>query len=188
MNPLDILLCLLLAYSVIRAAMNGFLRELFTLAGLLLGFPLACAFYHQGAHALAGLITTPALAELAAFLSILIGATIGASLLGRLFRRGARTVGLGVFDRLAGALFGLLRGAVIGGALLVAITSFLPAAPWVQASVLAPYLLRAAHAVSFTMPSEMKVQLWNTLRHLNHSSPGWIKPGLSSHTVVKVQF
>ena len=188
MTPLDILLCLLLAYSALRAAINGFIRELFTLLGLLLGFPLACAFYHPGALALAGLITSPPLAALVAFLLIMASVAMTASLLGRVFRRGARTVGLGVMDRVGGALFGLLRGATIGAAFLVAITAFLPTAAWVQNSLLAPYLLRAAHAVSFLMPSDIEAKLWETLKHLKHSSPGWIKPGLSSHTVVRVQF
>ena len=103
-----------------------------------------------------------------------------------MFRRGARTVGLGFVDRLGGALFGLVRGTLFGTALLLAITAFLPAAPWVQTSQLAPYLLRAALAVSFTMPQqlrqELRDRLGDTPGHLKHSSPDWIKSSPSSHT------
>ncbi len=185
MNPLDWLLTALLVYSAIRAALNGFFREAFTLAGLLIGFPLACWYYHSLAHALAGLITAPTVALLAAFFLILTVVTVAASVLGRLFRRGARTVGLGFADRLGGAIFGLLRGAGMAVALLFAITAFLPAAPWVQTSQIAPYLLRAAHAVSFTMPTDLRLRLWEGLAHLNHSSPDWIKSGPLSHTGFK---
>ena len=187
-NPLDWLLLALLLYSTLRAALNGFFREAFTLAGLVLGFPLACWGYRDLAHTLAGLITTPTLAQLAAFALLLTAVTVLASLLGRLFRRGARTVGLGLPDRLGGALFGLLRGAVIATALLLAVTAFLPTAPWVQTSLLAPYLLRAAHAVSFAMPQDLSLRLQDALGHLrrsghlNHSAADWIKSGLSSHT------
>lgn len=196
MNPLDWLLTLLLLYSAVRAAMNGFFREAFALGGLLLGFPLACWYYRDGAHALHGLITNPALADFAAFLLILALVTITGSLLGRLFRHGARTVGLGFADRLGGALFGLARGAAIATAFLLALTAFLPAAPWVQTSRLAPYFLRGAHAVSFTMPPDLRQRLrkgvehlnrLNVLGHLKHSSAGWIKSGLSSHTETEVQ-
>ena len=182
MNPLDWFLAALLLYSGVRAAMNGFFREAFTLAGVLVGFPFACWYYHDVAHALAGLLTAPTVAQLGAFALILTGVTLVASLCGHLFRRGARTVGLGVVDRLGGALFGLLRGGAVGVALLLAITAFLPAAPWVKTSLLAPYLLRVAHAVSFTMPPDLRVRLWDGLEHLNHSSTDWIKSGPLSHT------
>ncbi len=182
MNPLDWLLLALLTYSCIRAAINGFFREAFTLAGLVLGFPLACWYYHPLALKLAGLINTPAIAQFAAFLLILTAITVMASLLGRILRRGARTVGLGFADRLGGALFGLIRGAVIATALLLAVTGFLPAAPWIQNSLISPYLLHAAHAVSFTMPADLQVRLRDSLQHLNHSSTDWIKSGPLSHT------
>ncbi len=182
MNPLDWLLASLLLYSAVRAAVNGLFREAFTLAGLLCGFPLASWYYRDAARALAGLITSPALAQLAGFALILTVITLAASLLGRLFRRGARTVGLGFADRLGGALFGVLRGAGIAIALLLAVTAFLPSAPWVQSSLLAPYLLRAAHAVSFTMPTDLRGRLLDAIGHLKHSSPHWIKSGLLPHT------
>ena len=194
LNPLDWLLVTLLAYSAFRAGMNGFFREAFSLAGFVLGFPLACWYYHDAGRALAGLITTPAFAQFAGFLLILAAATVLASLLGRVFRKGARTVGLGWADRLGGAVFGLLRGALVAGAFLLAITAFLPAAPWVRTSLLAPYLLRGAHAVSFTMPADLRLQFGEALGRLGiahhsgkgsdlkHSTSDWIKSGLSSHT------
>ena len=181
-NPLDWLLLALLLYSAVRAALNGFFREAFTLAGLVLGFPLACWYYHPLAIQLRNLITTPTFAQLVAFALVLTAITVLASLLGRVLRRGARTVGLGFADRFGGMLFGLFRGALIGTAILLAITAFLPTAPWVQSSVLSPYLLRAAHAVSFTMPPDLSLRLRESLQHLNHSSTDWIKSGLLSHT------
>ncbi len=182
LNPLDWLLLALLVYSAVRAAMNGFFREAFALAGLVLGFPLACWYYRPLAAQLRNLITTPAFAQLVAFALILTAVTVTASLLGRTLRRGARTVGFGFADRLGGALFGLLRGAGIATAILLAITAFLPTAPWVQTSQLAPYFLRAAHAVSFAMPADLSIRLRESLQHLNHSSTLWIKSGPLSHT------
>jgi membrane protein required for colicin V production len=59
--------------------------------------------------------------------------------------------------------------------LLLAMTAFLPSAPWIENSRLAPYFLRAAHAVSFVMPSDLKQRLLDGLGHLEHASPDWIK-------------
>ncbi len=187
LNPLDWLLTVLLLYSMVRAALNGFFRAAFNLAGLVCGLPLAFWGYRDLALDLRELLTSPALAQLAAFLLILSGVAVAASLLGRLFRHGARTVGLGVVDRLGGALFGLVRGLLIGSALLLAITAFLPAAPWVETSQLAPYFLRGAHALSFTMPPELRFRLRDGMGHLKHSSPDWIKGGLPSHTGISSQ-
>jgi membrane protein required for colicin V production len=178
MNALDWLLTILLAYSVIRAVVRGFFQEAFALGGLIFGFAFACWFYRGLAIELKGLITSPSIAELAAFLLILAATMILASVIGKLSRHTASAIGLGFLDRLLGALFGLFRGAILGVALLLAVTAFLPSAPWIENSHLAPYFLRAAHAVSFVMPSDLKQRLLDGLDHLRHTTPDWIRPGL----------
>jgi membrane protein required for colicin V production len=178
MNTLDWLLIILLAYSVIRAVVRGFFQEAFALGGLIFGFLLACWFYRSLAAELTGLITSISIAELAAFLLILAGTMILASLLGKILRHTASSIGLGFLDRLLGAGFGVIRGALLGVALLLAVTAFLPSAPWVENSHLAPYFLRAAHAVSFVMPPDLKQRLLDGLDHLKHTTPDWIKAGL----------
>lgn len=182
MNPLDWLLAILLTYSVVRAVIRGFLQEAFALGGLILGFLFACWFYRSLSIDLKGLINSSQIAQLAAFLLILAVTTIVASLIGKFLRRTASAVGLGFVDRLLGALFGLLRGAILGVALLLAVTAFLPTAPWIENSHLAPYFLRAAHAVSFVMPSDLKLRLLDGLSRMKHTTPDWIKHGISSHT------
>jgi membrane protein required for colicin V production len=178
MNALDWLLVILLAYSAVRAFLRGFFQETFALGGLISGFLFACWFYRPLAFDLMGLITSTQIAELAAFLLILAGTMIFASLLGRVLRHTASAIGLGFVDRLLGAAFGLVRGALLGVVLLLALTAFLPSAPWIENSHLAPYFLRAAHAVSFVMPSDLKSRLLDGLDHLKHTSPDWIKGSL----------
>jgi len=175
MNPLDWLLGALLLYSTLRAAIRGFFREAFALGGLILGFLLACWFYHPLGAQLTGLITSLQLAQAAAFVLILVGIMLLASLIGSLLRRTASVIGLGFFDRLFGAVFGLIRGCILGTALLMAITAFLPPAPWMTTSRLAPYFLRASHAVFFVMPTELKSQLHEGAARLKHTTPDWIK-------------
>jgi membrane protein required for colicin V production len=178
MNALDWLLVILLAYSAVRAFLRGFFQEAFALGGLILGFLFACWFYRPLALDLKGLITSTQIAELAAFLLILAGSMILASLVGRLLRHTASAIGLGFVDRVLGAAFGLVRGALLGVVLLLALTAFLPSAPWIENSHLAPYFLRAAHAVSFVMPSDLKSRLLEGLDHLKHTTPDWIKGSL----------
>lgn len=183
MNPLDWLLAALLVYSTIRAAMRGLVHELFALAGLLVGFVLACWYYRNVAEFLRGLVNSEPLADFCAFLLIASAAMIAATLVGTVIRRAATAVGLSPLDRLGGAAFGAARGLVFGVALLLAVTAFLPTAPWVEGSKFSPYLLRASHAVSFVMPRQLKRQLVEGLDRLKHTTPNWINYGSSSHTV-----
>jgi len=169
---------------VVRAALRGFFQEAFALGGLVLGFLLACWFYQDAAKRLAGLITSPQLAQLAGFLLILAGAMVVGTLLGKVLRRTASVVGLGFMDRLLGVVFGLVRGALLGVAILSCVVAFLPAGHWVQSSKFAPYFLRAAHAVSFVMPADLKHRLFEGLDRIKHTSHDWIKQGMLSHTVI----
>jgi membrane protein required for colicin V production len=174
MNPLDWLLALLLVYSTVRAAIRGLVRELFALGGLVVGFLLACWYYQTAGLYLRGLVNSPPLADFCAFLLIIAAVMVLATILGAIIRRTASAVGLSALDRLGGAAFGAVRGVVLGAALILAVTAFLPTAPWVQGSKFSPYLLRASHAVSFVMPRQLKLQLIEGVGRLKHKGPGWI--------------
>lgn len=182
LNPLDWCLLALLVYSAVRALLRGFVRECFALGGLIAGFLLACWYYQPLARALHGLLSSIAMAQFIAFLLIVVAVMAIATLLGAVIHRTATVIGLGLPNRAAGAIFGLLRGAVLGSAFLTALTAFLPASPWVQHSRLAPYLLKGTHAVSFLMPSELVVRLSEGRDRLKHTIPDWIKSPRPSHT------
>jgi membrane protein required for colicin V production len=166
MNPLDWSLAILLAYSIVRATMRGFFREAFALGGLIVGLILACWNFRNLAVQLRGLVNSAQRAELLAFILILVACVIIASLLGKLLSRTASAVGLGFLDRLGGAAFGLVRGTLLGLAILLAMTAFLPASPWLQTSFLAPYFLRANHAVSFVMPYDLQLRFSDGLNRI----------------------
>ena len=181
MNPLDWLLAILLIYSVVRAALQGFFREAFSLGGMVVGFLLACWYYHDLAIHLSGLISSEPLALLVAFLLILSLCMVVANLLGKALHRSAKAVGLGALNRLLGALFGLLRGFLLGTAILTSLTAFLPTSEWITNSQLAPYFLRAAHAVSFVMPSDLKTRLHDGVERIRHAAPSWIRSTPATH-------
>ncbi|HEY4358503.1 MAG TPA: CvpA family protein [Acidobacteriaceae bacterium] len=183
MNPLDWMLAILLTYSVVRAVMQGFFREAFALGGMVVGFLLACWYYRQLALHLAGLISSPPIAQFASFLILLAACMVVASLLGKALDKAARVAGLGFLNRLMGGLFGLIRGALLGTAVLTALTAFLPTSQWITNSQLAPYFLRAAHAVSFVMPADLKNRFHDGVEHLRHATPNWIpSPPAQQHT------
>jgi len=179
MNPLDWLLIALLAYSVIKAFLQGFFREAFALGGLVVGLLLASWGYESASLHLTGLIASPPIAQFVAFLTILAITMVVFSIAGKLLRKTASAIGLGLLDRLGGAVFGFVRGCLLGVALLMAFTAFLPTAPWIRNSKMAPYFLQGGHAVSFLVPEDLKQKLRDGAVALKHTTPDWIKPGHS---------
>ncbi|MDQ2924395.1 MAG: CvpA family protein [Acidobacteriota bacterium] len=179
MNLLDWLLIALLAYSVVRAFLQGFFREAFALVGLVLGLLLASWGYRDAAQRLAGLIASPQIAQFAAFLLILAVTMVIFSVAGRLLRKTASAIGLGMLDRAGGAVFGFIRGCLLGVAILMAFTAFLPTGQWtwIRDSKMAPYFLEGGHAVSFLVPQDLKHKLRDGTASLKHTTPNWIKPG-----------
>ena len=176
MNLFDFFLVAVLAYSTIMAFLRGIILELFSLGGLIAGILLASWNYNRVAIILGHLITTPAMAEIVAFLLIIIGVMVLCTLLGKALNRTAHAIGLGVFDRLLGALFGFGRGCLFGVAILMAIAAFLPHSAWIANSRLSSYFLAGAHAVSFVVPHDLQQQILNGAQQLKHTAPDWIKP------------
>src|SRR5271169_6180393 len=120
MDLFDWFLLAMLAYSTIMAFLRGIILELFSLGGLIAGILLASWNYNHIAVLLERLITTPATAEIVAFLLIVIGVMVLSTLLGKALNRTAHAIGLGFFDRLLGAVFGFGRGCLLGVAILMA--------------------------------------------------------------------
>jgi membrane protein required for colicin V production len=176
MNLFDCFLIALLAYSTIVAFLRGIILELFSLCGLIAGILLASWNYKRLADLLGHLIKTPSIAEIVAFLLIIIGVMVLCTLLGKALNRTAHAIGLGFFDRLLGALFGFARGCLFGVAVLMAIAAFLPHSAWIANSRLSSYFLGGAHAVSFVVPHDLQQQILRGAQQLKHSAPGWIKP------------
>jgi membrane protein required for colicin V production len=176
MNVFDWFLIAVLAYSTIAAFMRGLLLELFTLGGLVAGILLASWNYPTLALQLSRIITTPSVANVVAFLSIVILVMVLAAITGKVLHRAADVIGLGFLDRLAGAGFGMVRGCLLGVAILMAIAAFRPKTTWVQNSQLAPYFLAGAHAVSFVVPHDLQLQILSGAAQFKHNAPDWIKP------------
>jgi membrane protein required for colicin V production len=157
MNGLDLLVLGILAGSTLLGLMRGLVKEVFSLAAWILAFVGARMFAPSLAHHLPG-VDSPAiqhgLALVLVFLVILIGAEWAGSLLAGL----VRWVGLGIYDRLLGVLFGLLRGAaaVVALALLAGLTA-LPKTPAWQTAMSRSPLEAAVQRVLPWLPGDIAV-------------------------------
>ncbi|MFI5105535.1 MAG: CvpA family protein, partial [Terriglobales bacterium] len=122
-------------------AMEGFFREAFGVAGLVLGYLLAAWRYQRLAGWFAPHLKSPWLGEIAAFLIIFFAVLLAAGVAGRMARWMMKEAGLNAHHRILGGVLGLLRGSLVVAIVLVAMAAFAPAAKWLAGSQLAPYFL-----------------------------------------------
>lgn len=171
MTLFDWFIVVVIVVSMIVAASQGFLLEVFALAGLILGLWVAMWNYPVLAVPFSHVIRSVAISDALAFLLIALGIMILFGLLGRLISRVAQTAGLGGLDSLLGALFGIVRGAVLVVIAIVAIAAFFPQKTWMDGSRLAPYFLSAANQVSAGAPEELKLKIQEGVAILKHLPP-----------------
>lgn len=116
MTTVDYLIIAALVLSMAFGTMRGFLRESVALLGWLLGLWLAWKYASQLQPYLGGALKDTLLqvwvARIILLLAAVLAARLLAGLIGYLVDRSGLTLGV---DRVLGAVFGLVRGAVIVG-------------------------------------------------------------------------
>ena len=159
MNGLDWGIVAILVLSVLLAAAQGFLHEVISLAGVVVGYLLAAWEYWRVAARLEPYVKSSAVAEIVAFLAIFFTVVIAAGIIGRIARWLAKEAGLGWADRLLGAVFGVVRGGAIVAVLVLALAAFAPGSQLLGRSSLGGYFLVAARGMSWLAPATLRQKL-----------------------------
>ncbi len=115
MNILDLLIAIPLGYLIFKGYKKGLVYELASLAGIIVGSLLAVRLANWFS-ALIGL--DGEYAFLIAFFIIFVAVVVLSLFAAKLVERFVKLMHVGVLNNLAGALFGLLKGACIVGVLL----------------------------------------------------------------------
>ena len=181
MNLADLLIVIVLVVCVGSAFVKGFFVEVFSLAGVIVGLFIAAANYGGFSLWVLRVVHNREAANLIAFLLIALLVMVVAGLAGRLLRGLFRGVGLGIVDRLLGAVFGLVEGCVIVTLVLMGIVAFLPRQDWLSSSRLAPVFLTAAHGGSQVVPFALGEEIRQGLEALRMAQPNWLKPSSEIH-------
>ena len=153
MNWLDIVILVMVAIATFLGLRIGIIKAVLSLAGLIVGIILAGLYYVPLAEQLP-FIPQADVAKVVAFAIILIGVMIIASVLAKLLKWAASAVMLGWVNRLGGAAFGLVLGALLCGALLAIWARFLGVAEIISDSSLAVILLDRFPVVLALLPDE----------------------------------
>ena len=159
MNGLDWGIVAILVFSVLLAAAQGFLHEVISLTGVVVGYLIAAWEYWRVARWVGSYVKSEPVAEIVAFLAIFFAVVIAAGMIGRITHWLARAAGLGWADRFLGAVFGLVRGGVIVAVLVLALAAFAPGSKILGQSALAGYFLVEARGMSWLAPSALRQKL-----------------------------
>lgn len=120
MSTLDIILAVFLFYFAFKGFTSGFIISIATLVGLVLGFYAASHFSEFTANWLQqdmGLKSGNI--RLIAYIVTFVIVIVLIFLLGKFMTGVLKTVGLGIVNRLAGALFGIAKGLLIASFLFL---------------------------------------------------------------------
>jgi len=157
MNLLDLGIILLLGLIVLRGYYRGFFQELAVLAGVVGGVIIAAHWYPRVGGWLQPFLPDPTYARWAAFGLILVGVYWGTRLAAFALQRLLYFLSLDVFDRLLGAGFALVKGALVLGFALMLVGVVLPKeSPLLKESRTAPALVGLARQALGYLPPDFK--------------------------------
>jgi membrane protein required for colicin V production len=170
-----------LAWSVFTGFRKGLTKEVIRLISVVIGILLAIWFYGTAASFLLPYISSRQAANFAGFLAVFCGAILLGSIVSAIARKFLKVTGLSLFDRILGGAFGLLRGGLIGVALVMGLVAFSsgdkpPSA--VVGSALAPYLMDGARAGVAVAPFELKEGFRKTYRQVQTAWEAALKHGI----------
>lgn len=138
MNWLDLVFVGLVVFSVLVSVVRGFVRELLSVVVWVAAAWLALRFSGGLGDWLAAWIPSPTLALVAAFALIFVLTLLVGAVVAFMARALVTQTGLTGTDRVLGAVFGGLRGALVVGLLvLVAGLTTVPRETWWRASLVA---------------------------------------------------
>lgn len=153
MNWLDIVIIVVIAISAFGGLKNGLIKAVLSLAGLIVGVVLAGRYYTPLSEQLT-FIPQDNIARIVAFAIILIGVMIIAGVLANLLKWAVSAVMLGWVNRIGGAVFGLVLGAVFCGALLAMWIKFMGIQSIIVESAMTNMLLDFFPVVLALLPDE----------------------------------
>src|SRR4051812_19820621 len=174
LTPVDWIIVIILAGSVLAGLARGFFRSVFSLLGLIAGVALASWNYWRVAGFLKRFIHSIEIADAVGFAIIALLVMAVAAILGSLLAKFFEKVGLGCIDRFAGALFGFLQGLIFVTLCILVTVAFFPQTAWLTEARLPRYFFGALHVSIQVTPSRLGERVRKELNTLETKSQQWI--------------
>lgn len=142
MNILDTLIVCTMVFLLVQGILRGFLREIASLTGVVLGILLGSHFQPQMTTSLKAHVPDSSYLPVVSFALIFALVLIVSNVFGFALSHFFRKAFLGWVDRALGVWLALTKGVIVTYLVIVLLTFFLPArAPLVAQSRLAPWIV-----------------------------------------------
>ena len=167
MNPFDIIIIVILGFSLVRGLFRGLVKEISSIIGVFGGFYAAYTYYKALAKLLSSIVHDVSYLNILSFLIIFCGVLIVVSVLGVIIKYLLNIAFLGWVDRIGGLVFGLAKGVLIVSVLFISLTAFLPkGSAFIKQSVLAPHVSWVSEKMANVVSQEMKQDFMTKLGEL----------------------
>ncbi len=170
MNALDIVICMIGGYCLIRGLFRGIIKEITSIVGVFIGFYVAYLYYPLVASWLSSLIANKSYLNIISFFLIFIIILLAVGFVGVILKHLFKTAALGWADRILGGTFAMVKAVLIISVLLIALTAFLPEnSPLMKHSRLAPHISSASEKLVAGISEKMKQRFHDNIKALKES-------------------
>jgi len=182
MNTLDYIIIGFLLFLVIRGIFRGFVREFFSLAGVIAGLWLGNNYQLWLVGIMKHWFPLPQYLPLVSFILIFIAVLIICNLLGWSLKLLIKNALVGWFDKCGGMVLAVLKGLLLCSILLVVFTFFFPAekTPFIAKSSLSPKLIKGYQQVTDVISRDhyknWKIKLIGEQKKTDDLKPDQSKP------------
>ena len=171
MSLLDLVLIAIVGGSVVFGFLAGFARAGIGLLAAITGVVFGFWFYGIPAAWIHKFVSSVAFSNLVGFLVVFFACTVLGGLIGNLLAKLLKWTGLSWLDRLMGAGFGLVRGALAGVAFVSVLMAFTPrpVPAWMTGSALLPYAIDMSNVIASLAPRALKDPVRDTVREIRQA-------------------
>lgn len=173
MTAIDFGAIVIILFFLARGIWVGFIRQLASMAALILGYLFAGRYYEQISPRLSSMVTSPQLCFLLTYALLFLVVFFGVIALGYVLKKVMSLSLLGWFDRFMGGIFGLVKAGVIVTVGFMVLSGLLAEAnPLMANSFAAPYLRKSSGFLLAFIPDQ------NLHRLLLPKEPALVLPDL----------
>lgn len=141
MSPLDAITVIILSLFLVRGIWTGFIKQVASIAALIIGFVVAGRFYGESSRLVIPFIDNQQAGFFIAYILLFLVSFAAVIFLGVLLKKVVTLSLLGWFDGLLGGMVGLIKGVFISCLLFMILASFISGgSPFFTKSFFYPYL------------------------------------------------
>ena len=175
----DLAIVVVMVLAVVGGFAQGFLRSFCSLAGLVAGLSVGAWNYGRIAVLLLPLVHSEAVADTIGFLLIALLVMALAAVAGEVLSKAVHEIGLGCLDRIVGAVFGVLQGALMVTIVILVAVAVFPRAHWLENARLPRLFFRACNLSADVTPADLAERIRQGLKILEEETPRWLHPGVN---------